>query len=227
VNTRADHRLRTVFALPQRAATSRAECAFGVVERGLGAEGGPYEVGLPTFPSRRFVTAGGLTIVHEGLHEYELIDDGRALALTLLRSVAVLSRPTTINRPGPAGPELPVPGAQLLGPVEVRYAVHVGDRDPYALVDDAFLPLLVTKGGGGPQPAEGSLLRLTGAEVSAVVREAGALHVRVFNPTDQHATVRVEGRRGWLVDLRGRPLAPFEGGFELAPWAIATAALAD
>jgi len=42
-------------------------CAYSVVERGLVAEGGPSEVALPTFPSRRFVTAGGLTVVHEGL----------------------------------------------------------------------------------------------------------------------------------------------------------------
>jgi hypothetical protein len=39
--------------------------------------------------------------------------------------------------------------------------------------------------------------------------------------------VVVAGRRGWLVDLRGRPLAPFEERFPLGPWAIATAALAD
>ena len=69
-------------ALPSPAATSEAECAFTVVERGLTAEGRPEEFGLPTFPSRRFVRAGGLTVVHEGLLEYELVDiderpDGR------------------------------------------------------------------------------------------------------------------------------------------------------
>ncbi|HEX7277612.1 MAG TPA: glycoside hydrolase family 38 C-terminal domain-containing protein, partial [Acidimicrobiales bacterium] len=69
-----DHRLRAWFPLPAPATTSRAECAFGTVERGLLAEGGATERGLPTFPSRRFVTAGGLTVVHEGLLEYELVD---------------------------------------------------------------------------------------------------------------------------------------------------------
>ena len=39
--------------------------------------------------------------------------------------------------------------------------------------------------------------------------------------------VEVEGRRGWLVDLRGRPQGPFEGSFPLGPWQIATAALAE
>jgi len=59
-NPSRDHRLRAWFPLPTPAATSRAECAFAVVERGLEAEGGPTERGLPTYPSRRFVSAGGL-----------------------------------------------------------------------------------------------------------------------------------------------------------------------
>ncbi|MCB1003795.1 MAG: hypothetical protein KDB35_06380, partial [Acidimicrobiales bacterium] len=70
-NPARDHRLRAWFPLPERTATSRAECAFAVVERGLIAEGGDSELGLPTYPSRRFVQAGGLTVAHEGLLEYE------------------------------------------------------------------------------------------------------------------------------------------------------------
>jgi hypothetical protein len=66
-----------------------------------------------------------------------------------------------------------------------------------------------------------------GAEVSAVVREGGALTVRVVNPGDEPTTVTIEGRRGWLVDLRGRPVEPFEGSFSLRPWGVATAALAS
>ncbi len=56
-----DHRVRAWFPLPIPAMSSAAECAFAIVERGLTAEGGPTEIGLPTFPSRRFVRAGGLT----------------------------------------------------------------------------------------------------------------------------------------------------------------------
>ena len=41
------------------------------------------------------------------------------------------------------------------------------------------------------------------------------------------ATVRIDGRRGWVVDLRGRPLEPFEGRLDLAPWRIATLRLDD
>ena len=74
VNPSRDHRLRVHLPLPGPADHSEAECAFAVVRRGLEAEGRPDEFGLPTFPSRRFVSAGGLTVAHEGLLEYELVD---------------------------------------------------------------------------------------------------------------------------------------------------------
>ena len=73
-NTCRDHRLRAFFPLPEQAAHSSAECAFAIVDRGLLAEGGPSERALATYPSRRFVQAGGLTVCHEGLCEYELVD---------------------------------------------------------------------------------------------------------------------------------------------------------
>jgi alpha-mannosidase len=230
-----DHRLRAWFPLPAPAATSRAECAFAVVERGLEAEGGPSERALPTYPSRRFVQAGGLTVVHDGLLEYELVDvaeDGaRALALTLLRATGMLSRLTMLNRPLPAGPAEPLRTSQMLGPVTARYAVAVGDVDAagaYALADDAFLPLAVVPSfGGGGRPPEGSFLSVAGAEVSAVRRVAGGqLEVRIFNPTPAPAPVTVEVAGapavGHLVDLRGRHAGPLQGTLTLPPWRIAT-----
>jgi mannosylglycerate hydrolase len=223
-----DHRLRSWFPLPVPATFSQAECAFAVVTRGLSAEGGPHEFGLPTFPARRFVSAGGLTITHEGLLEYELVDEGRSLALTLLRATGMLSRDRMAYRSNPAGPALPVEGPQMRGRQVLRYCVHVGDGDPYALADQAWLPLEVVHGSGaGDRPAHGRLLSVTGAEVSALYRVGGSLTLRVFNPTDHNTTVGVEGRSGWLVDLRGQLLEPFEQSFPLRPWGIATAQLRD
>ncbi|MEO7837343.1 MAG: glycoside hydrolase family 38 C-terminal domain-containing protein [Acidimicrobiales bacterium] len=228
-NTCRDHRLRAHFPLPEPAASSRAECAFAIVERGLSAEGGPTEVGVPTFPSRRFVQAGGLTVVHEGLLEYELVDveNNRAhtLALTLLRATGMLSRVEMATRPLPAGPSHRLRGPQMLGPVEARYAVQIGDADPYALVDDVFVPLeVVTADGGGHRPGQGSTLEVIGAEVSSLRREGGGLELRVFNPTDHEVTLHIAGAPpGWLVDLRGRPIVAFDGSFDLGPWALATA----
>jgi mannosylglycerate hydrolase len=229
VNPSRDHRLRVHFPLPEPTDHSDAECAFTVVRRGLVAEGRTDEFGLPTFPSRRFVSAGGLTVVHEGLLEYELVDidgDGVAhtLALTLLRSTGMLSRLGMAYRPLPAGPLTPVAGLQLQGrPIEARYAVSVADEDPYVVADQVLLPLeLVHAPGGGTRPCPGSALDIEGAEVSAVRREAGLLEVRVFNPTPHETTVHVGQRSGWLVDLRGRTLEPFDGSFALRPFGIAT-----
>jgi hypothetical protein len=224
-----DQRVRAWFPLPAAADRSRAECAFAIIERGLSAEGGPTEIGLPTFPSKRFVQAGGLTVVHDGVMEFELVDlrDGsaHALALTLARCTGLLSQGPMTTRPLPAGPIIPAEGAQLQKRVRAHYGVYVGDADPYALVDDLLAPLLVTKAGGGSRPAHGQGLDVDGAVVSSLRRVAGRLEVRVFNPSDDTTTVSIDGRSGWLTDLRGRALEPFTGTFELAPWRIATAVL--
>ncbi len=235
-NPSRDHRLRVHLPLPEPASASHAECAYTVVERGLTAEGRPDELGLPTFPSRRFVSSGGLTVVHEGLLEYELVDieegerDGEpkatALALTLLRSTGMLSRLGMTTRPLPAGPMTPLEGPQRLGPVEARYALALGDVDPFGLADDVLVPLATTTSfGGGDRSDRGSALTVRGAEVSAVRREAGCLEVRVFNPRSTPTVVRIPGRSGWLIDLRGRPVGPFAGQFDLRAHGIATARL--
>ena len=226
-----DHRVRVRLPLPRPSATSVAECAFTTVERGLTAEGRTDELGTPTFPSRRFVSAGGLTVVHDGLVEYELTgteatpegDLATELSLTLLRATGMLSRLGMATRPLPAGPLLPLEGPQMIGPVEARYGLCLDGTDPYRLAEAMLDPLQVVVGfGGGERPASGSALHVTGAEVSSVRREAGALEVRVFNPTDHPVVVELGGRRGWEVDLRGRPLLPFEGRLELRARGIAT-----
>jgi len=219
-----DQRVRVWFPLDEPVDRSRAECAFTVVERGLEAEGGPTELGLPTFPSKRFVQAGDLTVAHDGVIEYELVDvrDGgaHALALTLARCTGLLSQGPMPTRPLPAGPIVPAEGAQLQQPVRATYGIAVGDADPYALADDLLTPLYLTKGSG-----DGQVLRVEGAEVSSLRRVAGRLELRVYNPYDEAATVVLDGRSGWLTDLRGRALEPFNGSFDLSPHRIATAVL--
>jgi hypothetical protein len=49
----------------------------------------------------------------------------------------------------------------------------------------------------------------------------------VFNPSSEETTVRLGHASGWLVDLRGRPLEPFDGSFKLRPYGFATARLAE
>ncbi|MGH8984836.1 MAG: glycoside hydrolase family 38 C-terminal domain-containing protein, partial [Acidimicrobiia bacterium] len=158
-NVCRDHRLRAHFPLPARVTGSDAECAFAVVHRGLSAEGGPGEVGLPTFVSRRFVDASdgaaGLAVLHDGLLEYEVVGNGTELALTLLRATGYLSRIALPLRPDPAGPPMPVEGAQLRGPRAVEYALlphHGGGTevvgDLYRAADTFLVPLERARGGG-------------------------------------------------------------------------------
>ncbi|MDA8380058.1 MAG: alpha-mannosidase [Actinomycetota bacterium] len=234
-----DHRLRALLPLPEPATSSVAECAFALVRRGLTAEGGAHERGLPTYPSRRFVTAGRLTVSHEGLLEYELVDQAAArrgdaspvesadaLALTLLRSTGMLSRVGMSYRPMSAGPTDPLTGPQMQGPVEIHYAVGIDIADPFAMADDALLPLeAVDSLGGGTREPTGSELTVTGAEVTAVRRADGDgddLEVRVFNSSGQPSEVEVPGRSGWVVDLLGRPVTPFSQRLTLGAWKIAT-----
>ncbi len=235
-NPSEDHRLRVHLPLPHPAATSVAECAFGTVERGLVAEGGPTEFGLPTFPSRRFVQAGGLTVAHDGLSEYELVDvrsegnDAMAheLAITLIRCVGIISQGPMAMRPVEAGPPVRTPGAQMPGHHEARFVLQVGGRDPYAVSDEAFTPLptshLPASRTFGDPGASGQVLSVSGAEVTALRRVAdGRVELRAVNPTPEPAVLSVPGRTGEVVDLRHRPTGTrFDATLDLGPWQIAT-----
>jgi hypothetical protein len=229
-NVCEDHRMRAWFPLPRPARASSAECAFAVVTRGLAVEDGPTENGVATYPSRRFVQAGGLTITHEGLPEYELVDVGpdgaRALALTLLRATRFLSRGPMPTRRLPAGPLLELAGAQVPGRHVLRYAVAVIPVDPFAMAEDAWVDLGVATGAGlGTAGEHHRALDVAGAQVSSLRRHDGRLELRAFNPTAAATTLAVAGRRGDVVDLRGRVLAPFTGEQRLGPFEIVTLAL--
>jgi mannosylglycerate hydrolase len=237
-NHSRDHRLRAHFPLPAPVDGSDAECAFAVVNRGLTAEGGVHEFGLPTFPSRRFVDASdgtaGLALIHDGLLEYEVVDGGSAVALTVLRAVGFLSRTDPQLRPNPAGPPDPLEGPQLQGRQRAEYAVmpHTGDwheADCYGAADAFLVPLERARAAAHSDHTReiaGAALRVDGAEVSAVRRVPGGLVVRVFRTAADPGTITIEHEgvpaRGFVVDLRGQPISAFEGTVELRPFEIAT-----
>ena len=232
-NAADDHRLRFHLPLPRPASVSHAECAFTIVERGLDTEGGPTETAVPTFPSRRFVSAGGLTVAHEGINEYELIDleptpgrhpTARTLALTLLRANRWLSSGPMATRPLPAGPVIELQGSQCRGRHTMRLAISSTDgSDPYALVEDAFVPLLVTNGAGlGDLPARRGTLDVAGAIVSSYRRAAdGRRELRIFNAGPE-STIAVVTGRGERIDLLGSVVDRFDGRVSLRPHEIVT-----
>jgi hypothetical protein len=245
-NHARDHRLRAHFPLPRPVTSSHAECAFAVVERGLHAEGGPHEFGLPTFVSRRFVDCSdgpvggeqGLAVLHDGLLEYEVVEGGTELALTLLRATGYLSRSELSLRPNPAGPLDVLEGPQLQGRVTVRYALlpHRGtwaDARLYEAADEFLVPLQKVRGGGWPgasAPATGSNLCVTGVPVSAVTRDGAVgesgLSVRVFNPgpvaTDVSITRDGTPLGGAVVDFVGTETGAFTGTLTVPCGAIRT-----
>jgi alpha-mannosidase len=229
-----DHRLRAHFPLPARVQGSDAECAFAVVHRGLAAEGGPHEYGLPTFVSRRFVDCSdgvaGLALLHDGLLEYEVVGGGTELALTLLRATGYLSRAEPALRPNPAGPLDRLEGPQLQRPLTLEYAVlpHRGDWRAARLAeaaDDFLVPLEHARVGttSAARPPSGRSIAVTGARPTALYREhaGGPLVLRLVNDSPDPTTARVSGH-GETVDLRGRVLAPFTGEIALRPWEIVT-----
>ena len=222
-NSSRDHRLRAHFPLPLPTDYSVAECAFASVRRGLVAQGGPHERGLPTFPARRWVSAGGLTVTHDRMLEYELLGNGTELALTLLRSTGMLSRPAPSYRPNSAGPHIPLSGSQMLGPQSVSYAITTSDVSGHRLADDTWLTLdVITAVGGGALGASGSHLGVSGAEVSSLRRVGQDLELRVWNPTDTDTVVQIPGRSGVIVDLRGNTIEKWKDSWPLGAAAIAT-----
>ena len=231
-NTVRDHRVRAVFPFPVRAAETVAECAFAAVIRPFPPPGQSEEwlVEAPpdTCPSRRFVSAGAVTVLHQGLLEYGLVDDGRALALTLLRGTGIISKPTLATRRAVAGPPLALRDSQMPGPQAFTYAVALDCADPWTLAETLWNPLIALRAHGGGRLADrGSRLDVEtgGAVVSSLRRNGGRIELRVFNPSDTDTRVRIPGASGTLVDLAGQELEGWDGSFPLGPSEFATARL--
>jgi alpha-mannosidase len=141
--------------------------------------------------------------------EYEALPgangSGARLGLTLLRCVGHLSREDLVTRPsGHAGPGLPTPGAQCIGIHHFRAAFEPRAEAPAASALFARAATFVAPpevvpavGPGGTLPAAESFLSLEvprGAVVLSACHRASAresLLVRVFNPDNRPATVRL------------------------------------
>jgi alpha-mannosidase len=210
-----NHRLRFHVPLPQLAEVSHAEGQFAVVERAPVCEGGHGEVPLATYPARGFVDAGGVAVLLDHVMEYEVLD-GRELALTLLRSIGVLSRPDNPYRAVNAGPEVALPAAQCLGPWSVGFALypHAGSWLEAGVLEQMERyqhPFLTSRGTGElPPRPEGPGLELEGDGfvLSALRRRDGRLEARIVNETPEPQT----------ATMAGEPL-------ELRPWEIRTVQL--
>jgi mannosylglycerate hydrolase len=136
-NQAKDHRLRVLFPSGINTDSAFAEGHFDVVQRSISLpkdlENYKTEYPPSTHPQLGFVDVNngeiGLTIINQGLPEYEVIDDAkRTVALTLLRSVGWLSHWDLLTRQYPAGPHLATPEAQCLGKHRFKFSIlpHAG-----------------------------------------------------------------------------------------------------
>ncbi len=240
VNPSTDHRTRLHVGLAVPATSSYAEGQFAVTERGLTNEGGWGEEPIPTYPASGFVDAGGAAVLLDHASEYELVDGGRALAMTLVRAVGQLSRSIHPYREEPAGPEIPTPDAQSLGATTTHVAVmpHTGtwsEAGVLAAAERFLYELHAVPGSAAPglplTAAEG--LRLTGEGVMlcSLRRREDWLELRIVAEHPAPTVAVVGGvRAARRTDLFGRagadlPLTDDRLELAMRPWEIATVQL--
>jgi len=218
-NRSRDHRVRWHIPLPAAVDGSSAEGQFAVVQRGLTMEGGHGEVPVPTFPAHTFVSVDGVSVLLDQVTEYEVVDEGRELAITILRSTGLISRNANPYREDPAGPEVPIPDAQLPGARTFRLAIHPHTGDwaaahVEATADRYRQPFLNVRGLG--TPLDGALppparpgLRVSGDGVvlSSLRRRGSWLELRLVNLRDVavDAAIHARVKAAREADLLGRP----------------------
>jgi len=228
-NRARDHRLRVLFDTGARVVDAhRADTAFGIVERPsrkAAPPGALVETPVDAAPMQSFVDAGdataGAVVVADGLMEYEVVStgSGAATALTVLRSVGALSRDDLVTRPGHAGPGLPTPGAQCLGPHAFRVAFVPRTAPPpagalFGIARRFLAPprLFSSCGGDGSLPAVASFLHLGTAAGTNVVLSAckpaddrSSVILRVFEAAGGTEALAVSAgapvRAAYLADL--------------------------
>ncbi|GIW13766.1 MAG: hypothetical protein KatS3mg062_1205 [Tepidiforma sp.] len=254
-NRARDHRLRALVPLPFDPLRVVTENHFHVAERGLEPppwNGVSAEQPPRTFPQKAFAAAeaadAGLALFNWGLPEGELIDwqNGKALAVTLLRCVGWLSRPDLRSRRGGAGPTVATSDSQCPGRHEFRLALA-----PYrgswrsARIQNlahawAFPPLgRATNGHEGNLEPRVPLIEVEGdATLSAACRSevSGEPIARVYGGS-LGGVIRLRapalaGRTAARVDLLERGdtiIAAADGSwsFEVRPWEIVTVAFRD
>jgi alpha-mannosidase len=184
-NPCSDQRVRVHVPLREPARSTRAEGQFAIVERSGDPEGGYGEEPVATYPASAFVAAGGIAFLLQHVTEYELIGE-RELALTALRSIGLISRADNPYRRVDAGPELPIPAAQMHGPHCFEFAYCIDPENALEHAERYRLPLLTVRGPTATRTGPA----LYGALLSSLRREDSELVARIVNETDGPVTAR-------------------------------------
>jgi len=249
INGAAGHRLRVRLRTGVVDGAVWADAAFGPVRRVpvvVSDDERRVEAPPPTAPLHRYVSLfgadRGVTVYSDGLAEYEAEPSGD-VAVTLVRSVADLSRNDLPERPGHAGWPVPTPEAQMLGPFAAELAIFPhGARTAETIdaiertADDVLLPLtgMTLRSAIADYPTtpglelEGRGLAFSAAKES---EDGEWLVLRCVNLTDDTVAGRwsfpFEVREGRLARLDETALSavPISGRvleFSAAPHAVVT-----
>jgi len=205
-NTCDDQRVRVHVPLLEPAKSSLAEGQFAVVERGLEVEGGHGEVAVPTFPASGFVAAGGIALLLDHVTEYEVVGD--ELALTALRSIGYISLNRNPSREEPAGPEIPIPAAQLRGPRSFSFAYYPSAHSILEHAEAYRHPFLTAPGTSHSTELRTHSGPTLDGKPEVVLTALQAELARLVNESAESLTVNFAGRE-----------------LELRPWEIRTITL--
>jgi glycosyl hydrolase family 38/alpha mannosidase-like protein len=198
-----DQRVRLHVPLREPADRSYAEGQFAIVERGLEPEGGHGEVAIPTYPASAFVAAGGVALLLDHVTEYELA--GGELALTVLRSTALISRIQNPWREEPAGPALPIPAAQMRGPRSFSFAYYPSGESILEQAERYRHPFLTARGTGQAGDLRSHSGPVLEGDSSVVLTAYLPGRARIVNESSDARAVRFAGKQ-----------------LELRPWEIRT-----
>jgi alpha-mannosidase len=251
-NEARDHRLRALVHAPFRAERLDVEHGLAVVARPLDPEsalGRGSERAAPTGQHHGFadITDGkrGVALMSKGLPEHEVLRENpqtTQLALTLLRSVGWLSRGDLKVIDHAAGPMVPTPGAQELGPHRFEYALllHKGDWQNGVLPEARRYqapPIAVAPRGRHPIAPDRALVTVTPPEVAVVAvhpAETGrGVVVRLLNASSEARAVSLrpgfDAREAVEIDPLEQPIerSSLERTgdtltLQLGPWRLAT-----
>lgn len=232
-NTASDHRLRINIPLPFRVEEIRAGIKFNEVTTQVRPQ--PRPAGIvekkgdfkaedmgklaadarihPEFTCDHFVSfendQGGLALYPQFPVNYELVDgDAQRLAVTILRAVGHLSRSGMNTRTNGAGPNIKLPGAQMLNrefSMRFTYRAYCAEQKETLFRDSVLSRQLPSTGlieGYGQTKVENAELPTFGTDnknltLSAFKKTQNRKHVliRFFNPTatEQPGNVQIDG----------------------------------
>lgn len=226
-NTAKDHRLRMLFPTDLSGTTHLADSVFDVVER--------PDVPGPnwTNPSRcqrmQYFAAvqdenGGLAVINRGAYEYEILQQRKQIAVTILRSVGEM---------GDWG-VFPTPDAQCLEPITMELGIYAypenvfcesGFREAYQFQTE--FSVLPVEQAEGELPEHGSLLKSegTGLAVTSLKpsEDEKSVIIRAVNLSEQSSEWQLSigsGRTCFDSDIteqKGSQLLTNDKGFFHTP----------